>query len=94
MQYYWLALNQTDPRFTDVKVRQAINREVDLGVSRRLAPLAKGADTVLIAESGIKTRAEIDELSTLGFKGFLIGTAFIQNGRPGRALAELLGRKA
>lgn len=29
VQYYWLALNQTDPRFQDVKVRQAIDYAID-----------------------------------------------------------------
>ncbi len=29
VQYYWLALNQTDPRFTDVKVRQAFVQAID-----------------------------------------------------------------
>ncbi len=29
VQYYWLALNQTDPRFTDVRVRQAFVDAID-----------------------------------------------------------------
>jgi peptide/nickel transport system substrate-binding protein len=29
VQYYWLALNQTDPRFQDVKVRQAFEYAID-----------------------------------------------------------------
>ncbi len=29
VQYYWLALNQTDPRFTDVRVRQAFEYAID-----------------------------------------------------------------
>jgi peptide/nickel transport system substrate-binding protein len=29
VQYYWLALNQTDPRFTDVRVRQAFVHAID-----------------------------------------------------------------
>jgi peptide/nickel transport system substrate-binding protein len=29
VQYYWLALNQTDPRFQDVRVRQAIEYAID-----------------------------------------------------------------
>jgi peptide/nickel transport system substrate-binding protein len=29
VQYYWLALNQTDPRFTDVRVRQALLYAID-----------------------------------------------------------------
>ncbi len=29
VQYYWLSLNQTDPRFTDVRVRQAFVQAID-----------------------------------------------------------------
>jgi len=29
VQYYWLSLNQTDPRFTDVRVRQAFDYAID-----------------------------------------------------------------
>lgn len=29
VQYYWLALNQTDPRFQDVRVRQAVDYAID-----------------------------------------------------------------
>ena len=29
VQYYWLALNQTDPRFQDVRVRQAFDYAID-----------------------------------------------------------------
>jgi peptide/nickel transport system substrate-binding protein len=29
VQYYWLSLNQTDPRFTDVRVRQAFVHAID-----------------------------------------------------------------
>ena len=61
----------------------------DLGVSRRLAPLAVQAPAA-VAESGLRSRAEIDELSALGYKGFLIGGSFMKSPEPGRALADLL----
>jgi indole-3-glycerol phosphate synthase len=61
----------------------------DLAVSRRLAPLVTTA-AAAVAESGLKTRAELEELMGLGYKGFLIGGSFMKAPEPGRALASLI----
>ncbi|MFI5362196.1 MAG: indole-3-glycerol-phosphate synthase [Elusimicrobiota bacterium] len=65
--------------------------KTDLGVSRRLAPLAAKASAA-VAESGLRSRAEIDELVALGYKGFLIGGSFMKFPEPGTALSSLLAR--
>lgn len=61
----------------------------DLGVARRLAPLVtkKAAG---VAESGLRSRVEIDELSALGYKGFLIGGSLMKSPKPGLALSSLI----
>lgn len=52
--------------------------EVSLDVSRELIKhRPRGA--LMIAESGITTRAEIDELRSLGFDGFLIGESLMRS---------------
>jgi len=66
---------------------------VDLEVTRRLAAMATGSGAVLVAASGLRSRAELEERRALGYTGFLIGTTLMRSGRPGAALAELLGRK-
>jgi indole-3-glycerol phosphate synthase len=63
--------------------------KTDLAVSRRLAPLTTKASAA-VAESGLRSRAEIDELAALGYKGFFIGGSFTKSPEPGRALASLL----
>ena len=63
--------------------------KTDLGVSRRLAPLVTQA-AAAVAESGLRSRAEIDGLSALGYKGFLIGGSFMKSPEPGLALSALL----
>ena len=63
----------------------------DLGVSRRLASLATKASAA-VAESGLRTRDEIDELRELGYKGFLIGGSFMKAPEPGRALAAMIAQ--
>jgi len=67
--------------------------EVSLDVSRELRGVAP-AGALLIAESGIKTRAEILELVQLGYSGFLIGETFMRSVGPELAVRELAGAKS
>ncbi|MBI3505917.1 MAG: indole-3-glycerol phosphate synthase TrpC [Proteobacteria bacterium] len=77
-------------RLIGVNNRNLKTLKVDLETSRRLAALARKDGVALVSESGITTREQIEELASLGYKGFLIGTHFIKSGRPGEALRELL----
>ncbi|MFH2202658.1 MAG: indole-3-glycerol phosphate synthase TrpC [Elusimicrobiota bacterium] len=79
-------------RLVGVNNRNLKTLAVDLETSRRLARYADRA--VLVCESGLRERRELDEMLTLGYRGFLIGTQLIRGGRPGAALAKLLGRGA
>ena len=54
-----------------------------------VAKLPKGVTAV--AESGIKTRADITRLSAAGYHAFLVGEGLIAQPDPGRALRELRG---
>ncbi|MDE2512229.1 MAG: indole-3-glycerol-phosphate synthase [Elusimicrobia bacterium] len=72
-----------------VNSRDLRTLKTDLDVARRLAPRARRG-AVAVAESGLRSRAEIDELSLLGYKGFLIGTTFMKSDDPGAALKALL----
>jgi indole-3-glycerol phosphate synthase len=60
--------------------------EVSLDVSRSLIG-HRPTGALMIAESGISTREEIEELKNLGFVGFLIGEALMRTGNA----SELLG---
>jgi indole-3-glycerol phosphate synthase len=64
--------------------------EVSLDVSRELIT-KRPADVLMVAESGLSSRAEIDELRKLGFDGFLIGEALM---RQPQVLASLAGGAA
>lgn len=64
--------------------------EVSLETSKRLiGHRPQGA--LMIAESGISSRAEIDELTALGFNGFLIGETLMRSGDPVSELLRLNG---
>jgi len=64
--------------------------EVDIGVSLELARRVP-KDVVLVSESGIRTRQEIELLREAGFRAFLIGEHLVGSPRPGESLRELLG---
>lgn len=73
-----------------VNSRDLKSLTVDLNVARRLAPLVCRPDTVAVAESGIRSRADIDSLAPLGYKAFLIGTSFMKLPDPGTGLTQFL----
>lgn len=63
--------------------------KVDLENAFRLAPLIP-KNTVSVAESGIRTGADISRLRSAGFDAFLIGESLMKAQQPGDALRELL----
>jgi indole-3-glycerol phosphate synthase len=62
--------------------------EVSLDVSRELIKY-RPKGVLMITESGISGRAEINELRELGFNGFLIGEALMRSGDAARELRRL-----
>ena len=65
--------------------------EVNLAVSERLRPLIP-RDRVVVAESGIHTRADVQRLRALGVNAVLIGEALVTADDAGAKIRELLGR--
>jgi len=62
---------------------------VSLDVSERLAGRIP-AEVVAVAESGIRTAADILRLKKSGYRGFLIGEPLMRAASPGAALKEML----
>ena len=62
--------------------------EVSLETTLSLQPRV-GAERLLITESGVLTRADVQRLRSAGVEAFLVGEAFMRALDPGRALAEL-----
>jgi indole-3-glycerol phosphate synthase/phosphoribosylanthranilate isomerase len=60
---------------------------IDLATTERLARLA--SDRVLISESGISTRSDVERLSPL-VEGFLIGSSLMRSAEPAQAARELI----
>lgn len=51
------------------------------------------ADRKVIAESGLNTKDDLDQLRTAGAGGFLIGESLMRAPDPGAMLAELIGKR-
>ena len=61
----------------------------DLGIVDRLAPLAGGA--LLVAESGIKTPADVARVRSSGARAVLVGETLMRSPDIGAALRQLMG---
>lgn len=78
------------------KIIQVNNRDldrlcIDFTISKNLVRYKEEAE-VWIAASGIKSFQNIQELSSLGYDAFLVGTHLMAQEDPGKALRELLGK--
>lgn len=78
-------------RIIGVNNRDLHSLEVSLEVSRRLIH-ERPKRSLMVTESGISTRAEIEELLDLGFDGFLIGETLMRADSIVGKLTSLAGR--
>jgi len=72
-----------------VNNRNLADFSLDLSLSEKLAPKIPPSYTK-ISESGIDSAAAILNLKRCGYRGFLIGEAFMRTGSPARACGELV----
>jgi len=79
-----------DAQVIGINNRDLRTFEVDLAVSERLRPLIP-AERVVVAESGIHTRADVERLRALGVNAVLIGEALVTAEDPAARIRELLG---
>ena len=64
--------------------------KVDLATTERLAEMRLNADQLLVAESGIHTRADVERLSKCGAKAILVGESLMKHADIGAKVRELL----
>lgn len=72
-------VKKTNARIIGVNNRDLKSFHVTLDVSRKLIKHAP-PDALMITESGLSTKDEIEELRKLGFSGFLIGETLMRSG--------------
>ena len=78
-------------RVIGVNNRNLHDFSVSLDTSRRIQTMLP-ADYLLVSESGIHTRADIEALQADGIHAFLVGGALMQADDPGVALSALLAK--
>lgn len=74
-----------------VNNRDLATFETDLAVSHRLAASVP-AERTLVAESGIRTAADVDALGAAGVDAILVGETLMRAGAAGSAAVGLAGR--
>ena len=78
-------------RVIGVNNRNLHDFSVSLDTTRRIKAMVP-PDYLVVSESGIHTRADIDALQADGVSAFLVGGALMQADDPGAALATLLAK--
>ncbi|MFQ5677312.1 MAG: indole-3-glycerol phosphate synthase TrpC [bacterium] len=78
------------PRIVGVNNRDLATFEVDLATTEKLLALIP-AEVVVVSESGIQTRQQVEQLGALGVDAVLVGSSLMQRQDIGRGLRELVG---
>ena len=74
-------------RIVGINNRSLKTFQIDLSVTEQLAPMA-GEGITLVAESGLRTAADVQRMKVAGVHALLVGTHFMQAPDPGEALRE------
>ena len=80
-----------NPQIVGINCRNLQTMETDLSWFESVYSKLP-ADCVKVAESGIKTNDDLNNISHLGYDAVLVGTSLMKTGAPGTALATLLQR--
>lgn len=79
-----------DPELLGINNRDLSTFHTSLETTKRLAPLAPG-DLLLISESGIHSREDVDQLIELGVDGILVGEHLMRQKNIAEAVRRLVG---
>jgi indole-3-glycerol phosphate synthase len=81
---------QTECELIGINNRSLHTFVTDLGTTERLAPLVP-SERMVVAESGINSRADVLRLQRAGARAFLVGESLMREKDMGAKLEELLG---
>ncbi|HLG51023.1 MAG TPA: indole-3-glycerol phosphate synthase TrpC [Chloroflexota bacterium] len=79
-------------RILGINNRDLRSFRVDLGTSERLRPLIP-SDCIVVSESGIHTRSDVERLAAAGIRVIHVGEALMTSADPGDKIRELLGQE-
>lgn len=81
---------KVDAELVGINQRNLVTFEVDRGLATRLRRFIP-TDVAVVAESGIDTRDQVEELEREGVDAVLVGEALMRSDDPARAVSDLLG---
>jgi indole-3-glycerol phosphate synthase len=84
---------QTEAQLIGVNNRNLKTFVTDLAASERIRPLIP-AERMMVTESGIHSRADVQRLQQHDIRAFLVGEAFMRAENPGVALKALFAEEA
>jgi indole-3-glycerol phosphate synthase len=91
----WQRALAADARLLGVNNRNLKTFQVDLATTERLSSSLRaapgGRDRLLVAESGIHTRADVERLRSCGAQAILVGESLMKGGNLALKAGELLG---
>jgi len=89
----WRMVEPLNPAIVGINNRDfmAPDLKVDIGTTVAIAPLLPST-AVIVSESGISTREDIERLRNCGVHGFLVGSSLMKEDDPGKALKKLIAR--
>jgi len=79
------------PALLGVNNRNLKTFKVDLATTENLAPKIIKSGSLLVAESGIHTRADVERVQKCGAGAILVGESLVKQGDIGAKVRELLG---
>jgi indole-3-glycerol phosphate synthase len=79
------------PALIGVNNRNLKTFQVDLATAERLAPKIISSGSLLVAESGVHTRADVERLKKCGAGAILVGESIVKQGDIGAKVRELIG---
>ena len=79
------------PKLVGVNNRNLKTFAVDLATTKKLAPRIVGHGSLLVAESGIHTRADVERVQKCGAGAILVGESLVKQGDIGAKVRELIG---
>lgn len=79
------------PALLGVNNRNLKTFKVDLATTEQLAPRILQSGSLLVAESGIHTRADVERVQKCGAGAILVGESLVKQGDIGAKVRELMG---
>ena len=79
------------PQLIGVNNRNLKTFKVDLATTEKLAPKIISNGSLLVAESGIHTRADVERVQKCGAGAILVGESLVKQGDIGAKVRELIG---